>query len=233
MSDSRAKRAKSDRAGRGFLSMARDNGTIVNGAANPLGKTYSTTLRFCADKILLSTAGQYQEFTWNMNSLYDPDGAFGGEQPLGLDQWHAFYEYATVTASRIKVVVQQDKTDIIPCMVGLNILDFDGVSSTDPANRRMQPNSAVIYIGGEQGSSSNTLGLEVDVAQFFGKTPSQLVGVEEYSTQKNSHAGMKHFLSADLWCAGKDGVTDLRIYCAIHIEYDVTFSGPVPLPTSA
>lgn len=44
---------------------------------------------------------------WRGNSAYDPEFATGGKQPIGYDQWKAFYQYCHVTGSKISVNILQ------------------------------------------------------------------------------------------------------------------------------
>lgn len=52
---------------------------------------------------LTSTGGIYNNLAFNCNSLFDPDAAVGGHQPLYFDQMAAIYDHYTVIGSKITI----------------------------------------------------------------------------------------------------------------------------------
>lgn len=53
-----------------------------------------------------SVAGNYVEYIFRGNSVFDPDFTGSGHQPLGYDQWSAFYNRYRVHGSSIRVDYQ-------------------------------------------------------------------------------------------------------------------------------
>lgn len=210
-------------------------GTIVNGGASPLGKTHKTTLRYVTNITLDSAAGIPDFYTFNANSIFDPDRTGGGHRPLGTSEWHKFYEYATVTGCRIRCVAANGVgATEAATMFGYLFRDLNAGLPIGVDTLREQPNSAVAYLAINQGMTSNSIAGKLDIAQFVGKTRAQIVGVDEYSTKVGSQATLQaHAVVCDLWCSALDLASDASLEVAVHLEYDVTFSGPVPLPTSS
>lgn len=58
----------------------------------------------------LNPVGASTDYVFRGNSIFDPDYAMGGTQPLGHDQWAAFYERYLVRASAIKIQVLNNST---------------------------------------------------------------------------------------------------------------------------
>lgn len=59
------------------------------------------------------------------NSIHDPDLTGTGGQPLGHDQWEAFYEKYCVNGSKIQLQFLNDSTTAAPGNVLLNVVPMD------------------------------------------------------------------------------------------------------------
>lgn len=62
-------------------------------------------------------------FVFRANGIFDPDFAAGGQQPLGHDQWQAFYRRYAVYASSCKVMFQskgENAVNLVGTIVPLN-----------------------------------------------------------------------------------------------------------------
>lgn len=58
-----------------------------------------TTLSY-ADVVSRTTVGGLDDFRLNLNSIFDPEATGAGHQPLGRDEWSAFYnKYRVLSAS--------------------------------------------------------------------------------------------------------------------------------------
>jgi len=107
---SRSARAAAVARARQGTKVNRPRGNLTN--KSPFPKTKSgVVLRYTSNKTIAipmaSSAGQIggpsSRFFYRANSIYDPDYATGGHQPLGMDQWEAIYNHYEVTSSKISV----------------------------------------------------------------------------------------------------------------------------------
>ena len=57
-------------------------------------------MRYCTNATVNFT-GTFTPIFFRANSIYDPDAAVGGHQPLGADQWAPFYNSYVVLGSKI------------------------------------------------------------------------------------------------------------------------------------
>lgn len=60
-------------------------------------------LRYIDNRILSSSAVGLGQRTYSCNSCFDPDVTGVGGQPLGFDEWSAFYTYYKVLGAKITV----------------------------------------------------------------------------------------------------------------------------------
>lgn len=85
--------------------------TVQAAASN----TKTVKLRY-ADMFTLAGggAGIGNSKTFRANSIFDPDFGVGGHQPMGHDQWEAFYHHYRVISSKISVQSVSSGTATIP-----------------------------------------------------------------------------------------------------------------------
>lgn len=57
-------------------------------------------LRYVVQKTINPDIGVAGHLFFRANSMYDPDVALGGSQPVGYDEWAAFYGHSVVIGSR-------------------------------------------------------------------------------------------------------------------------------------
>lgn len=100
----RPARKRGGRGGRVVKSFIR---TAQVADATMLKFKYSATVGFNC------TAGVPAFYQFAGNSLYDPDISGTGHQPLGFDQWSAFYNKYCVTGSKIRAVYTLTTTSTV------------------------------------------------------------------------------------------------------------------------
>jgi len=61
------------------------------------------TMKYSERIVFTLNQGVYTSYIWRLNSINDPDYAFGGSRPLGWDQWNAFYNDYICYASSISM----------------------------------------------------------------------------------------------------------------------------------
>lgn len=78
--------------------------TTVNRGIAPITPRYITRLHYATqDIVLVSTAGSLADYSFRLNSLFDPDLTGIGHQPMGRDQLAQFYNRYRVFAASWKV----------------------------------------------------------------------------------------------------------------------------------
>lgn len=75
----------------------------------------------------------YIGYFWSANSIYDPDASGTGHQPLGHDQWSAFYNHYVVVYSKCSVSFIKTGTGgtVQPLNVGIHLVDDASYSPAD------------------------------------------------------------------------------------------------------
>jgi len=58
-----------------------------------------------------------RELQFRLNGLFDPDFSLGGHQPMGFDEWSAFYGRYRVKSAKCKIRAVSNTTVNVPMAV--------------------------------------------------------------------------------------------------------------------
>lgn len=101
------------------------------------------------------------------NGPYDPDFAVGGHQPLGFDQWAAFYNNVVVESSDIEAVFKTTAASSSLVQYGILLSDDDTVPAS-PAAMAEQPYDNHVFGANDAGAKSIvTVRHHFDAMKFF------------------------------------------------------------------
>jgi hypothetical protein len=70
---------------------------------------------------LSGTSGVLNKHTWSCNNIYDPDVTGTGGQPLGHDEWSAFYTDYVVESADIEVTFLPGSGQTVPVILGVRV----------------------------------------------------------------------------------------------------------------
>lgn len=136
---------------------------------------------------------QIQDRVYRANSIFDPDFAVGGGQPLGHDQWSAFYTQYRVYAIKVEVEAMSDAAIV----GGIGIVTLNTSSGiVDRDQIREQQKSKELLLGTDTATAgklshymttAQQFGMPNDVVQYddnlrssFGSDPSKEYYVHVY-----------------------------------------------------
>jgi len=191
------------------------------------------TLRYSTFEVLQYNAGaQFAQLDFRANSLYDPEYAVGGHQPMGFDQWMKFYKNYTVLRSRIKIASSPStNTNLTPaegCIIlnsDVNLgsfgLDYNAVCESPLA---CEPRSMGVISGG---LLAMQLSHAFDAKQFF-DIKSKEVDPTIYGGTNAANPNEEAYFT---FAYRNPDITNSSgsIWVRVMIEYDCEFSEPIPL----
>lgn len=92
-------------------------------------------MRYVEAQTLDPGVGSMAVLNYSANDAQDPYQGVGGHQPLGWDQWSAFYNHYVVVGARIKVQFSNESwsTGNSQVMCGINLSDDLTISSSPTA----------------------------------------------------------------------------------------------------
>jgi hypothetical protein len=172
-------------------------------------------------------AGEFQDWIFRLNSIYDVDEAAGGtQQPLGRDTWASIYQYYRVLSCQMEVkIINRNNTE---SMIAGIVLEEDNSTLTGNRNDFMMRKNAIRRIIPGNNFANASLGeITYDYNPSSWDHHVQETGVEERwtpitETPSNNHKAILRMMMAD--GGGAPGfVTDFDVEFFVTMRYTVQF----------
>jgi len=203
----------------------RVSANVTGKAGAFLPQSVSTVLTYCDSGTLQATLGIMSDKLWNMNSVYSPENAGGGHQPLGHDQYAALYNRYRV--DKLEVWLECNKST--ESSVG-----FAALVATNTATAITNPTSVVqeqafsnwktLSYSTAGSGTKVVLKRTYDLCNVTGVTREKYRTDDRYSSLVNDNPAeliILHQVSADLLGAS----TTAYIY-TIKFKYHTTWFDP-------
>lgn len=125
----RTRRGFKGRSGAKYRTKAFKPGRL-NNISFGFPKTKVVRMRYCTNEKKNLTLGRLQ-LQWRANGLFDPDATGTGHQPMGYDQWSAFYNHFIVLGSQISCTVSgSDSSETGSLAINMCLSDDQTVPNT-------------------------------------------------------------------------------------------------------
>jgi len=164
--------------------------------------------------------------TFAANGLYDPNITGGGHQPVGFDQFTAFYNHYEVLGAKIQFTIHPSQ-ESGGFNFGIKLDDNDGL--TGVLNTVMEGNMTVFKsVPGPYTSDKGfTCISSYSAKKFFGDKCGQR---DTWGTVAANPVDLAYFMC---WISPLTGLQDLgSIPCTVLVEYIVKWHEPKDLPSS-
>lgn len=140
-----------------------------------------------SENIVLSTgtSGQGMTYTWNLNSIYDPNRTGVGHQPLGYDQWNTFYNKyrvfkvayeLTATSTWVNNTAQTDAGTQCGLLASNNV----PTGTFTDGSFYEQPHCVKFSLGASAGMGSKTIRGVIDLPTIAGRPSVAYIGDDRY-----------------------------------------------------
>lgn len=216
---------------------------------NKFGKLYSKPPLTGLPKSLLVRMRYVQEIgidcaigivaidTFRANSIYDPYVPLGGHQPMGADQWSAFYGRYTVIGSKISAIPLPTDVQVVPGYYGIiasSTPDLAVISAMTPTELLeqkyvMRGGSKALNFGNSNtntfgaGSKNQRVTLSLSMKKWFGVKNITDSGAG-YSALFNANPNID--CNYSIWVASVTGNDPGRINFLVTIDYIVLLQEP-------
>lgn len=197
-------------------------------------KSTTVKLKYVDYCSLNPSIGAYTYHAFSANSLYDPNRTSTGHQPMGFDQWSAFYNHYVVISSKItfKVFYSSGSTDNGQ-VVGV-FLNDDVTGPASISDIMEQPLSK--YVSGQSTYNVNS---NMPLTAYNSFSAKRFFNVDRVADNtRNIGAVVTANPSDEAFFLCFFGTTpgagaDLPAsHCTVEIEYLAMFSEPKDLPSS-
>lgn len=190
-----------------------------------------STLKYAEHIKITPAANGCYSYPFRINSLYDPDVAVGGHQPMGFDEIMALYGHAYVVSARIRVTqLMEDTTTSIPGAFGVTFTDGSTSAFAGKALSTVLEDQHTCEwkaAGGTVTSAMPRVIASIDCNKWF--NVKDLVGQEDKRISAAVDASNQIY--AHVWF-GSDLATAGAQEFVVEIEYDAVFSDPKALTAS-
>lgn len=190
-------------------------------------------LRYFGQKQFNITLGGNQYYSFNANSFFDPDGAVGGGQPVGFDQWSAFYNYYRVRACKFKcTIIQASSTAAnVTQLILLPTSDTSGTTSQSIIVNAQQPYAKTRFTNVQSGSGGVvTLKSYMSTKRILGLTKAMTDGDDQLQAIVSTNPARVWY-----WVVGSvalDGTSTLNAYMDFTMTMYGEFYSRKPLAAS-
>lgn len=175
-------------------------------------------------------------YDFRANSVFDPDVALGGHQPMGFDQWATHYQHYTVIGSKIKVrPIANGGADSVttPCYYGCVLAaqssSISGLSVSALLEQRLGRHGVAGNFR-QQGTTTQPWVKQYFSARKFFRNRNP-TGQSQLSAQVTTNPSeLAHFL---IWCGGILASDDPSLlHFEVEIDYITVFWEPKQLGPS-
>ncbi len=191
-------------------------------------------LRYSSFKALAGTSGVLGEQVVACGDIFDPDRTGVGHQPLGHDQWSAFYGAYIVVRSKIQVWYMYNQAQAVSTqpVVGMFRDDTTALLSSTWDALVEQGRSKYLVVPASLNVVSpdaNMLTLDYDAKRDFNLTD---IRDNESRIGAATGASPSDNMFYHIWAQSVDQATTSAVMLVYTVDYDVIFSKPKELGQS-
>lgn len=175
-------------------------------------------------------------YNYRIGSLFDPDYTGVGHQPMGFDQWSAFYERYRVNAIKMRVtfVNGYDTSSPSQPLIGAIWPNYQRTTGALGLTRLMElPNVSYQFMAAETGGGSDTIRtieFYTKINDFYGISPAEYRAEESYAGTDSTSPVKDGLLGVQ--SQGFVGINPAEYWMFVNITYYATFYQPKTLVQS-
>lgn len=174
-------------------------------------------LKYTARKNATSGTLNVDDYVFRGNGLFDPDFAAGGQQPMGFDQWAAFYKRYRVTACKVTVQGQADAAETSG--IGISALTTSSaLINLDQLHEAQYNKHLVIGQDGAQGGR-NKLSMYMPTAIIRGGPHDIVQYDDQLSSLTSTNPGQEWFFHVYGFGQGVNFASNMTIELVYYVEF--------------
>lgn len=184
-------------------------------------------MRYVEQLSLNAGVGSIYGYNFRANSIFDPDQSGVGHQPMGHDQWSAFYNHYVVLGSKITVTFSnQHAGDPMVCGVFLN--DDTTLTSGTLTSLIENAKGPYCHLDSAGGAGVRRLSKKFSAKKFFKCDVKDRTDLK--ATFGSNPSEEAYYM---VWCAAMNTGSDpSAVYATVKIDYICLLSEPKDLGPS-
>ena len=226
-----AGKKKNNSSKKNFHRRKKRSSAVVTLGRQPVPDTALVKLRYCQTIGIDAGAGYTNSRLFRANSLYDPDYSSTSStqhQPLGFDQWMAFYQIYCVLGAKI-TVTPVNTSSTIPLIFGVTLRQGNVTLAVDPNTLREQGDSSWRYAGNMSDTGRKSVTKKFSTKKFLGFPHP----TNENSCRASATGNPASPAYFQVWVAAADGIANPpNTSMNITIDYIAHLSQPKVLSQS-
>ncbi len=185
---------------------------------------YRTRLRY-ADNLTLTT-GTLQlfgsEYTYRLNSLYDPDFASTGHQPLGFDQLSVWYDKYLVTRVNVELTITDPSQDGLAFAAAIRPTSAAGSIQSVAYNVAAERPGVMVKCINDTGDQVKTINFDLPMHEVFGVTRAMYAGASDaYGAQIAANPTLVSYFS--MAAINLLNTTNASVRVLVRMTFDAEF----------
>lgn len=193
---------------------------LVNNALQPIPQRFLVKMKYAED-VYTNASGLY---TFNLNSVFDPNRTGGGHQPYGYDQFATLYNRYRVVSCSWRVTA--------PSSVGT--IQLGTIASNEPivfgSFSELKENPRAKYVIQHVGGNVQTCKSRIYIPSLVGRTKAQYMADDRY--QATVLTDPAELAVLNIMAANNGGVGQNGQVVNVLLEYTVEFFDVKPLAQS-
>jgi hypothetical protein len=201
-----------------FMAMAR---------ASPFPEQYKATVSYTSyGSLTTGTAGICgSEYSFRLNSIYDPDETSTGRQPYGHDQLQLLYTQYFVDKCRVRITAYDPSADgVVLCCMLIPGYDTTSLTGAVPEQVAERPMAIVLEVA-STGEQRRTIAQDVDIAAIQGLTRQEISAGSLYRSLFGANPSTVPRLKIAAGSVRAEG--SVTIIFRVDLTYHVTCTGRI------
>lgn len=183
------------------------------------------TLKYAENLQLNLAATTGSQYSFNLNSIFDPDRTGVGHQPYGFDQLAALYNRYRVLKANWRVVFSPANTSYQALVLPLNGTLVASITTSGTWNTAAESPRAKTWIQGASGQSKEIVG-GISLNDLNGCLWVEYLGDDRFEAQVTNSPIELMTLNIGLY---NPGASAIIINYNVEIWYEVDLHDPLPL----
>lgn len=196
------------------------NQLVLVRGRNPFAERQMNVLRYLDVNVQAGAASF--ETAYRGNSVFDPEVALGGHQPLGFDQVAAVYNEYLVHAATI--TVKFANLSAVPAVVGITAAEGSAALGLALEHYEELPLTKYKLLGGVNGAGTTTLRLHIRTKQIGGQEEKEALMADNFDAATTADPAAQWGFR--VWGFDASGAANVNMHVNVKLTYYVEFYKP-------
>lgn len=167
-----------------------------------------------------NTVVDIQDFVFRGNGCFDPDFATGGQQPLGFDEWSAFYRKYRVTGCKVALTCVNDSDSAVHAYIVMNNTSTAFTDKNQLIEQQYTNHKVVARTG--DGPATTSLSMYKSTAKVRGGPVDVVQYQNGLAALTSANPNLEWFVHVGAYAQGNGSTTfstDIEVLLTYYIDF--------------